>query len=426
MKSSDRNDGAVVEVRDLGKIFCRDLRTSLWYGLRDSIGELVPVVGSRRIIDGETHLRAGEFWANRNISFDLFPGESLALVGHNGAGKTTLLKMLNGLIKPNAGTISIRGRVGALIALGAGFNPILTGRENVFVNGAVLGMSRREVETRFDEIVAFADLAHAIDSPVQNYSSGMAVRLGFAIAAHLDPDVLLLDEVLAVGDADFRERCFDRIEKIRKSGTAIVLVSHNDSAIARFCDRALYLENGLVKLSGDVNTVLNAYRYDGFLRNSMRVTVGEDDSATPTGLQTVDLKSVVVLDSGGMEVEVVETFAPIRVRMEYEVTSGVVGKPVAVAEIRDAFGTLFRTDTERVESDLEGLHPAGVIELELEGLHVSNREVELAVAIHSENNRSVLAYRKVGTLKVRNPLGTGGRDAIRHRWIHRRLEVIDE
>lgn len=420
------NDDTVVKVESLGKIFCRDLRTSLWYGLRDSIGEIVPVIGTRRVREGEMVLRKGEFWANHGISFQLRRGESLGLVGHNGAGKTTLLKMLNGLIKPNAGTISIRGRVGALIALGAGFNPILTGRENVYVNGAVLGMSRREVDARFDEIVSFADLSHAIDSPVQNYSSGMSVRLGFAIAAHLDPDVLLLDEVLAVGDTDFRERCFDRIETIRRSGTAIILVSHNDTAIARFCERALYLENGRVRMEDTSEAVLNAYRYDGFLRRTSRIAAGETMEGNAAGPEVVDLKSVGIYGEDGSPLEVVETFSPVRLRIEYERVSASVEDPVVSVEMRDAIGTLFRTDTKRVGPAMGRLFPVGVIELQLDGLHVSNREIEIAVSVHSSNLRNLLAYRKVGTLKVRNPLATGGRDAIPHRWSHREGRTTDD
>jgi lipopolysaccharide transport system ATP-binding protein len=234
----------LVRVEHVSKKYCKSLKRSLWYGLRDLAGELA---GNRG--EGRLRLRKDEFLAIDDVSFELRRGECLGLIGANGAGKSTLLKMLNGLVRPDAGRIEIRGRVGALIELGAGFNPILTGRENVYVNGAVLGLSKKEIDTRFDEIVAFAEIAAFIDSPVQSYSSGMRVRLGFAVAAHLEPDVLLIDEVLAVGDSLFRARCISRMAALAKR-TAMIFVSHQLPLVARVADRSLVLEHGKVRLSG--------------------------------------------------------------------------------------------------------------------------------------------------------------------------------
>jgi lipopolysaccharide transport system ATP-binding protein len=194
-------------------------------------------------VNPEASLRDGEFFAVKDVSFELRRGECLGLIGHNGAGKTTLLKMLNGLIKPDAGTITMRGRVGALIALGAGFNPILTGRENIYINGSVLGLTKKEIDEKIDEIIDFSEIREFIDAPVQTYSSGMTVRLGFAVATALDPDVLILDEVLAVGDASFRYKCYQRIDKLRKNA-AIIFVSHNMPDIGRICGMALVMERG--------------------------------------------------------------------------------------------------------------------------------------------------------------------------------------
>jgi lipopolysaccharide transport system ATP-binding protein len=192
-------------------------------------------------------LRPSEFWANQDISFEVKRGECLGLIGHNGAGKTTLLKMLNGLIKPDTGSIEMHGRIGALIALGAGFNPILTGRENVYVNGSILGLSKKEINAKLDEIVDFAEVNDSIDAPVRTYSSGMQVRLGFAVAAVLvQPDVLLLDEVLAVGDMAFTIKCLNTVRQLSER-SAVVFVSHNVQFISQFCSHIMLLKNGSVE-----------------------------------------------------------------------------------------------------------------------------------------------------------------------------------
>jgi lipopolysaccharide transport system ATP-binding protein len=249
----------LVRAQDIGKIFCRDLRKSLLYGVSDAIHEFAPFVRGRKTdAAGEIILRPGEFWANKGISFEVRRGECLGLIGRNGAGKTTLLRMLNGLIKPDSGFIEARGRVGAIIALGAGFNPVLTGRENVYVNGSLLGLSKKEIDDRIDDIIEFAEIGDFIDSPVQSYSSGMQVRLGFAVATSMEPDVLILDEVLAVGDASFRSKCLKRIGIISRN-SAILFVSHDQGHIARICDRVLYLEKGRPSFLGNKDEGLAKY-----------------------------------------------------------------------------------------------------------------------------------------------------------------------
>jgi len=233
----------LVKVEGVSKKFCRSLKKSLWYGLQDLGRE---ITGRRHGGNGE--LRPDEFWAVKDVSFELKRGECLGLIGRNGAGKTTLLRMLNGLIKPDTGRIELRGRVGALIALGAGFNPILTGRENIYVNASVLGLSKHEIDEKLTAIIDFAEIGEFIDSPVQNYSSGMQVRLGFAIAAVLDPDILVLDEVLAVGDAGFRSKCYNRIGMLQKEA-AVIFVSHNMEHIARICSKVVAMIEGSCTIS---------------------------------------------------------------------------------------------------------------------------------------------------------------------------------
>lgn len=250
-------DGAqAIRVSSVSKRYCRSLKKSLWYGLRDIGNELS---GRGQETD---RLRAAEFWALEDVSFEVGRGEAVGLVGHNGAGKTTLLKLINGLVKPSSGMIAVYGSVRALIALDAGFNPVLTGRENIRVASAVLGFSEQETRRHFDEIVAFSELEEFIDAPVQTYSSGMVARLGFSIAVHTRPDILLVDEVLAVGDLAFAMKCFRKIGSFRTEGGAILLVSHNPYAIRRNCDRVVWLEHGRVRAIGEVNEVCDAYEVE--------------------------------------------------------------------------------------------------------------------------------------------------------------------
>jgi lipopolysaccharide transport system ATP-binding protein len=246
------NDGEVlVRVENVSKKFCRSLKKSLWYGVQDIGSEMMG-------IKYDHELRPDEFWSVKDVSFELRRGECLGLVGRNGAGKSTLLRMLNGLIKPDRGFIEMQGRVGALIALGTGFNPILTGRENIYVNGSVLGLSKTEIDGKIEEIIEFAGIDGFIDSPVQGYSSGMQVRLGFAVATALSPDVLILDEVLAVGDAAFRNKCYRRIANVRKNA-AVIFVSHNMEQVARICDKVLVMSLGEVAYLGSLDEGIAVY-----------------------------------------------------------------------------------------------------------------------------------------------------------------------
>lgn len=191
--------------------------------------------------------RFDEFWAVDDVTFDIPTGSTFGIIGANGSGKSTLLKCLAGILSPDTGTLTVNGRLSALLELGAGFHPEMSGRENIFLNGAILGMTNKEIELRFDDIVDFAGLGTFIDTPVKNFSSGMVVRLGFAIAANVEPEILLIDEVLAVGDAAFQQRCYEKIEKFRQDGRTIVLVSHGLSQVEQICDQAAWIDRGKLK-----------------------------------------------------------------------------------------------------------------------------------------------------------------------------------
>jgi len=246
-------DKIIVHVENVSKKYCRDLKKSLWYGIRDVWRD-----ATGRTDEGSV-LRPYEFWALKDISISLRKGESIGLIGRNGAGKTTLLKLINGLIKPTTGKITIDGTLGALIALGTGFNPILTGRENVKIAGAVLGFSEKQIAESLDEILEFSEMGDFIDAPVKSYSSGMLVRLGFSVAIQMKPDILLVDEVLAVGDLSFAVKCQKKITEYRNGGGSMILVSHGMHNVRFHCDKAIWLDKAEVKEIGKSSDVCDEY-----------------------------------------------------------------------------------------------------------------------------------------------------------------------
>jgi ABC-type polysaccharide/polyol phosphate transport system ATPase subunit len=233
------------------------------YGeVHNSLRDLLPALG-RRLIRGRSpvarDLQSGDFWALRDVSFEVAPGEAIGIIGPNGAGKSTVLKLLTRIVRPTRGGCTVRGRIGALIELSAGFHPDLTGRENIFLQGSIMGMHRREIAAKFDEIVDFAGISDFIDTPVKRYSTGMHARLGFAIAAHHDPEVLIIDEVLAVGDAAFQQKAFGRIADMRRQQVPLVVVSHQLDRIAQLCTKAILLNRGRVVHSGTAAETIASY-----------------------------------------------------------------------------------------------------------------------------------------------------------------------
>lgn len=274
-----------------------------------------------------------DFWALRDVSFDVRPGEVVGLIGRNGAGKSTLLKVLSKITEPTAGRAELRGRVGSLLEVGTGFHNELTGRENVYLNGSILGMSRREIARKFDDIVAFAEMERFLDTPVKRYSSGMYVRLAFAVAAHLDLEMLFVDEVLAVGDMDFQKKCLQKMSSVARSGRTVLFVSHNLGLIHRLCDRAVLLNRGRIQADGPADDVIKTYL------NEYRGNRGLWERTTPAAEHPADvcLLRARVLDDEGRGTGVVNSDQSFRIAVDYEVLHATPNFEVGIA-VRNAEG----------------------------------------------------------------------------------------
>jgi lipopolysaccharide transport system ATP-binding protein len=262
-------------------------------------------------LSGHRRMKAIEqFWALRDVSFTVAPGQMLGVIGHNGAGKSTLLQLLSGVVRPNEGHIQVNGRIGALLDLGAGFHPDLTGRENVFVSAIVAGLTRREVTRRFEAIVDFAELDSFIDNPVRTYSTGMLMRLAFAVAIHTEPDVLLIDEFLSVGDGAFQGKCLDRIAHLKANGCAVVLISHNVEQIQQLCDQALWLKQGQTEAYGDPEVV--AGRYAGIMDLQSHARKFRSYS------HEVEIMDVKLFDSHDRSITKISSGDPVTIEIHYQ------------------------------------------------------------------------------------------------------------
>lgn len=309
----------LIKAESVSKKFCKDLKLGLLYGMQDLGGSMF---GS----DKPRELRKKEFWAVEDINFEVKRGECLGLLGHNGAGKSTLLKVLTGLIAPDKGRIEMHGRVNALIELTAGFNPILTGRENIFNNGAVLGLSDKEIKSKFDEIVAFSELEEFIDTPVQYYSSGMKVRLGFSVAVHTDPDVLILDEVLSVGDAGFQIKSYNKMKEVMQT-SAVIFVSHSMPQVSRTCTDIIFMRHGRSYYQGkDVFKGIELY-FDEFSSNK-----GSIESVLGANLVNFKINNTVITEQGEAKLHFGD---PLVLEFDANITDESIGYFYAIIRITD-------------------------------------------------------------------------------------------
>ena len=283
--------------------------------LRDTISGAV-TAPLKMLRGGGRRQRGGAVWALDGVSFEAQPGEVIGIIGRNGAGKSTLLKILSRITEPSRGRAELYGRVASLLEVGTGFHQELSGRENIFLNGAILGMSRREIERKFDEIVAFSDIEKFIDTPVKFYSSGMYLRLAFSVAAHLEPEILIVDEVLAVGDASFQRKCLNKMQTVSEQGRTVLFVSHDMMAVARLCPRVILLDRGRVLRDGPAHEVVSAYLTSGLGTTAAREW---DDPATAPGNEVARLRAVRVRTEEGRVTDAIDIRRPALLEMEYEV-----------------------------------------------------------------------------------------------------------
>lgn len=338
-----------IRVHELGKLYRIGERVGGYRTLRDALVEALAAPFRRLHSPSEQ----GEseptttIWALRDVTFDVKVGEVLGIIGRNGAGKSTLLRVLSRITEPTEGVAHIRGRVGSLLEVGTGFHPELTGRENIYLNGAILGMKRAEIEARFDEIVSFAEVERFIDTPVKRYSSGMYLRLAFAVAAHLEPENLLVDEVLAVGDAEFQRKCLGKMSDVSQEGRTVLFVSHNMSAILNLTERAILLDRGKLVMDGPSEEVVNAYLASGFAQAGRREWHADE---IPTQAAPFVPRQLRVLDPEGRVVDSVRSVDPLTVEFEYTLDEDIVGLRIGIVLYTNRGEAVFTSfDTDAVE-----------------------------------------------------------------------------
>ena len=362
----------IIKVENLGKKYSIGSKES-YYALRDKIAN--PLSWFKK-----NHTK--DFWALKDINFEVMPGEALGIIGRNGAGKSTLLKILSRITPPTTGKIMLHGRVASLLEVGTGFHPELTGRENIFLNGAVLGMTRKEIKTKFDEIVAFAEIEKFLDTPVKRYSSGMYVRLAFAVAAHLEPEILVVDEVLAVGDIAFQKKCLGKMDEVAKGGRTVIFVSHNMGAIENLCRKTILLENGKMVKFNKTNQVIQSY-LQGLIRSKLfQLKPSVQDSGTGI-LKVIDF---YITNSKGNQINIIESGSDINFNFVFKLKKKVISPTNMALAINTNFGLRLATLWSKFVMDnikIEGYR--GVMTCSIPKLPLGEGFYTLGLYVASEN-----------------------------------------
>jgi ABC-type polysaccharide/polyol phosphate transport system ATPase subunit len=372
-----------------------------------------------------------EFWALRDLSLNIEHGETLGVIGSNGAGKSTLLKLITRILQPTIGEIHVNGRLTALLELGAGFHPDLTGRENVFLNGSILGLTAREMRARLDDIVAFAELERFIDVPLRHYSSGMQVRLGFAVATSLDPDLLLIDEVLAVGDEAFQKKCLERVDDFRQQGKTIVFVSHDLETVKALCQRALWLEAGLLAADGPAVEVVQSYRQHIWQEEARKLAARAQPAemhriASSKESQLIDsahwgsgevlITGARLLNSSGQPIQVLRSGESLSIEIHYAMQQPVSSLVFGIAIYRSDGLRCYGTNTDIEAIDLDHLPDKGIVHVDFDHLDLISGTYTLDVAIHDQMGSAYDYYHPYCTFLVRSHIQDVGVYRPVHHW----------
>ena len=422
-----------ISIRGLGKKFT--LGESAGHDtLRDQLA-----AGVRRLMGrGQAPRKTKEFWALRDVSFDVMPGDVVGIVGHNGAGKSTLLKLLSQISEPTEGEIRVRGRIASLLEVGTGFHPELSGRENIFLNGAILGMSQKEIRAKFDEIVAFAEVENFLDTPVKRYSSGMYVRLAFAVAAHLEPEILVVDEVLAVGDIQFQKRCLGKMADVAKSGRTILFVSHNLAAVEKLCTRGVLLEKGALRYNGTTKECIDQYlhvakeAHGEFAGYVVSKSVIDRQSATAP-VRVTDLK---MFDLNGNALQQLQTNEGFTLRIQYQCASALAqGATAFLVTIKTHHGQeILRLSTIPISGfHIEQLGRTGHLDLRIDCIPLVGGRYVVDLTVFRPNVETIQLLTEVAAFEIiptdvyDSGIGmdqTRGLIVAKHRWQHEIQEPI--
>jgi ABC-type polysaccharide/polyol phosphate transport system ATPase subunit len=428
-QAARREQALAIQVRDVHKVYRR-------YGRRKQFATLKSALLSGSVL---RDLRPDAvFEALKDVSFDVGKGKTFGIVGRNGSGKSTMLKLIAGIGKPTSGTVRVDGRVSALIELGAGFHPEISGRENVYINGLMLGLSRREIAGRFAEIVRFAELEEFIDAPVKTYSSGMYMRLGFAVAINVDPDVLLVDEVLAVGDESFTHKCLDKFAEFRRRGRTVLLVTHSLDLVTRFCDEALWLDGGVAKSQGDPKRVIDAYLMD--VAGTENVQLAADDTtassqASPVsripnpgpqnmfqaaegrwGSREAEITAVEMVGAAAQPAHLFQSGERVEIRLHVRANQRVNDFAFGIG-IFNADGVCCYGTNTQIDGGVAGEFVGeGLVVFAIDELDLVDGTYKLDVAVHRQDGVPYDYHRLLYTFRVKSPRKDVGIFRPPHRW----------
>ena len=409
----EKSDDVVISVRNVKKMF------RVYRDRGNTLKDRILFAGRRKY---------EEHWVLNGVSFEVKRGEAIGLIGQNGCGKSTTLKMLTKILYPDEGTIEMKGRVSSLIELGAGFHPDLSGRENIYTNASIFGLSRKEIDARLEDIIAFSELEAFIDDPVRTYSSGMYMRLAFAVAINVDADILLIDEILAVGDAAFQAKCFRKLQEIKGRGTTIVIVSHAMSQLELICDRSIWVADGLVKMDGKPRDVHPRYM-EWMSRKNQQEEKKKDEQETGEAGETdsdgnlkrwgsgeARMTGVKVLGADGTEKTDFSPWDPFTIHIDYTAQKQLDDAVIGLAVYRSDGTLVYGTNTLIDTSSPVTLKTAGTIDLKIEGLPASNGSYSIDLALHRPDGFNYDFWRDICTIQIADKVQTPGEIALSHHW----------